>query len=257
MPRRAADPTGYSAGPRFLAPFAMPLPRLVLLPGLACDDALFRDQRPALAALGDVRVADVHTRFDALPEMATALLAEEDGELALAGCSMGGMLALEIHRQAPQRLRGLALLGTTARPDTPELIALRRWACDEFAQGRMDEVLRANVMFAFAPAHAEDRALVDDYLAMMRRAGAKKLIRQNQAVMARPDYRPLLAGIACPSLVVGGEADSLTPPECARELAAGIGARARLQLLPECGHMLTWEAPEAVTALLAEWWRSL
>jgi pimeloyl-ACP methyl ester carboxylesterase len=233
-----------------------PMHRLILLPGLACDDALFRDQWPALRALGDVQVSDVHTRFDTLPEMAAALLAEQGADFALAGCSMGGMLALEIWRQAPQRVRGLALLGTSARPDTPELITLRRWACDLYARGRMDEVLRPNVMLAFHPRNAADPVLLADYLAMMARAGAAQLIRQNQAVMARPDSRPLLAEIACPTLVVGGEADGLTPPECAREIAAGI-AGAELHLLDDAGHMLSWESPQRVTALLAHWWRSL
>lgn len=232
--------------------------RLILLPGLACDDGLFRDQLPALRALGDVRVGDWHTRFDTLPEMAAALLADagDGAELALAGASMGGMLALEVWRQAPQRVRGLALLGTSARPDTPELIRLREWACGMYAEGRMDEVLRPNVMFAFHPRNADDPVMIADYLAMMERAGAPQLIRQNRAVMARGDYRPLLSGIACPTLVVGGEADGLTPLDCARELADGI-AGSRLQLLADAGHMLTWEAPREVSALLADWWRAL
>ena len=232
--------------------------RLILLPGLACDDALWRDQLPALRALGDVQVSDVHARFDSLPEMAAALLAEQDPEtdVALAGSSMGGMLALEAWRQAPGRVRGLALLGTTARPDTPQLVALRTAACELYAQGRMDEVLRANVMFAFHPRNAADKAMVGDYLAMIERAGARQLIGQNQAVMARPDNRPLLASVTCPTLVVGGEADALTPPECTREIAAGI-THAQCHLLEDAGHLLTWESPQRVTALLARWWQAL
>ena len=232
--------------------------RLILLPGLACDDALWRDQLPHLRALGEVEVADVHARFDSLPAMAAALLAEQDpdADFALAGSSMGGMLAFELWRQAPERVRGLALLGTTARPDTPELIALRTSACALYAQGRMDEVLRPNVMFAFHPRNAADKAMVGDYLAMMARAGAQQLIRQNRAVMARPDNRPLLAEVTCPTLGVGGEADALTAPDCLREIAAGI-AGAQLHLLEDAGHLLTWESPARVTALLADWWCAL
>ena len=224
---------------------------LILLPGLACDAALWRHQAPALAADGrPAVVADVHTRADTLPEMAALLLAEHPGDLLLAGCSMGGMLAMEAARQAPQRVRGLALLGTSARPDTPELISLRTQAIGEFEQGRVEPLLRANVMFAFHRAH--QARLVDDYLAMVLRAGAAGLIRQNRAVMARADLRPALPTLACPTLVVGGLDDQLTPPDCARELADGIPG-AQLQLLPECGHMLTWEQPAAVTALLQGW----
>lgn len=229
---------------------------LILLPGLACDAALWRHQAPALAAAGQsAQVADVHTRADTLPQMAALLLAEHPGDLLLAGCSMGGMLAMEAARQAPQRVRGLALLGTSARPDTPELIQLRTQAIGEFEQGRVEPLLRANLMFAFHRAH--QARLADDYLAMVMRAGAAGLIRQNRAVMARADLRPALPALACPTLVVGGLDDQLTPPDCARELAAAIPG-AQLQLLPECGHMLTWEQPAAVTALLQAWlgaWR--
>ena len=229
---------------------------LILLPGLACDAALWRHQTPALAEGGyPVQVADVHRRADTLPEMAALLLAEQPGELLLAGCSMGGMLAMEAARQAPQRVRGLALLGTSARPDTPELVTLRTQAIGEFEQGRIEPLLRANVMFAFHRAH--QARLADDYLAMVLRAGAAGLIRQNRAVMARADLRPTLSALACPTLVVCGLDDQLTPPDNARELAAAI-AGSQLQLLPECGHMLTWEQPAAVTSLLQAWlgaWR--
>lgn len=232
-----------------------PVTTLILLPGLACDAALWRHQQPLLAEAGAaVVVADAHHHADSLPAMAERLLADHPGPLALAGASMGGMLALELQRRAPERVRGLALLGTTARPDTPEMKRLRGEAIALFAAGRMDEVLRINALFAFHRAHAA--RLLDDYLAMLQRAGAEGLIRQNRAVMARADLRPALAGVACPTLVVGGLDDTLTPPECARELAAGI-AGARLELLPDCGHMLSWEQPEAVGALLRDWWRGL
>ncbi len=230
-----------------------PLP-LILLPGLACDAALWRDQSPALAAAGPVHVSDVHTRAATLPGMAALLLAEHDGPLALAGSSMGGMLALEIWRQAPQRVRGLALLGTTARADTPEMQQLRRDGIAAFEQGRMDEVLRANLLFAFHPTNAD--ALADDYLAMVRRAGAAQLIAQNRAVMARDDQRPLLPGITCPTLVVVGDSDRLTPPDCAEEITAAI-PQAQLLRLPDCGHLLTWEQPARVTAALLAWRQAL
>ena len=132
---------------------------------------------------------------------------------------------------------------------------LRTQAIAEFEQGRIEPLLRANVIFAFHRAH--QARLADDYLAMVLRAGAAGLIRQNRAVMARTDLRPTLPALACPTLVVGGLDDLLIPPECARELAAAIPG-AQLQLLAECGHMLTWEQPGAVTALLQGWlsaWR--
>jgi pimeloyl-ACP methyl ester carboxylesterase len=228
------------------------MPTLILLPGLACDATVWRDQRPVLAARAPLVVTDVHERFASLPEMAAALLAEQPGELLLCGTSMGGMLALEVVRQAPQRVKALALLATSARPDTPEMIRLRGDAIALFEQGRAEEVLRANVAFAFHPRVAEDSELATTYLAFVMRGGAQRLVRQNRAVMARADARPGLAAIRCPTLVACGDSDLLTPPEHSREIAAAIPG-ARFAIVPECGHMLTLEQPARINALLLEW----
>lgn len=226
---------------------------LILLPGLACDAALWRDQLPPLQAQGrPVHVSDAHFRAATLPAMAERLLAEQPGPLLLVGTSMGGILALELLRQAPQRVAGLALLASSARPDTAELITLRSQAVGMYESGRMDEVLRPNVMFAFHPSKARDPALVADYLAMMARAGGAQLAQQNRAIMARPDSRPLLPDLRCPLLLVVGDSDLLTPPECSHEIAAAV-PQAELHLLPACGHLLTWEQPARVNALLAGW----
>jgi pimeloyl-ACP methyl ester carboxylesterase len=182
--------------------------------------------------------------------MAATLLAEQPGELVLVGTSMGGMLALEAWRQAPQRIRAVALLASSARADTPELLKLRSDAIELFEQGRMREVLQANIAFAFDAAHAA--ALTPRYLAMIERAGAPQLIVQNRAVMARPDLRPLLPRVACPVLVACGRSDLLTPPEQSEEMAAAIPG-ARLELIDACGHLLTWEQPRRVSELLLDW----
>ena len=226
---------------------------VILLPGLASDATLWRDQVPALSAAGHrVTVTDVHARHATLPEMAAALLAEHAGELVLCGTSMGGIVALEAVRQAPRRVKALALLGSTARADTPQMLQLRSDAIPLFEQGRADEVLRANVVFAFHPRVGADSELVATYLDLVQRGGAAQLIAQNRAIMARPDNMPLLATIRCPTLVVCGDSDALTPPEHSREIAAGI-AGARLEIVADCGHLLTLEQPERVNALLLQW----
>lgn len=228
---------------------------LILLPGLASDDTLWRGIAEPLAEAGrgPVHVTDVHHRHATLPAMAAALLAEHPGPLRLAGTSMGGMLALEVLRQAPGRVQALALLGSTARPDTPEAIKLRSDAIVLFESGRMDEVLRANLPFAFHPSAPQRQpGLVPDYLAMVRRAGPDQLVRQNRAVMARADSRPLLAAIRCPLLVAVGDSDLLTPPECSEEIAAAV-PHARFERLAECGHLLTMEQPARIAALLRDW----
>lgn len=225
---------------------------VILLPGLACDEGLWTHQQAALAARGAVHVSRVHMQHASLEAMADALLAEHPGPLHLVGASMGGMLALHAALRAPQRVASLALLGTTARADTPELIRLRAEACALFEQGRVDEVLRANLAFAFHPANQADAALLQAYLAMIHRAGAAQLIGQNRAVMARPDLRPRLPGLRCPTLVAVGEADALTPAACAQEIAEAV-PHARLHTVAGAGHMLTLEQPEAVTHLLLDW----
>jgi pimeloyl-ACP methyl ester carboxylesterase len=225
--------------------------RVLLLPGLACDGELFADLAHALAPWTP-QVTATHTHEATLPAMAARLLAEHAGPLVLVGTSMGGMLALEAARQAPQRIAGLALLGTSARADTPELIALRSDAIRRFEQGGAEELVRANVMFAFHPQHQRDRALVECYVQMVLRAGTAQLIAQNRAVMARADLRAALPAMRCPALVLCGEADALTPPDHARELADTL-PNARLEMIEGAGHMLTLEQPARVGSLLADW----
>jgi pimeloyl-ACP methyl ester carboxylesterase len=222
---------------------------LILLPGLASNSAMWRAQLDALAAWRPV-VADVHTRADSIPAMAALLLREHAGPLVLCGASMGGMIAMEAARQAPERVAGLGLLGTDARPDSAEMTALREAAIVLFAQGRAREVIEPNVAFAFHPDNAP--ALAPGYLEFVLAAGAEQLIRQNRAVIARPDQRPELPKLRCPVLVMCGDADRLTPPERSREIASLV-PRARLVMVPQCGHMLTMERPEVVNATLAQW----
>ncbi len=227
---------------------------LVLLPGLATDAAMWAAQRDALAAECEVHVADVHFRFATLPEMARALLAEHPGGLVLCGASMGGILAFEVLRQAPQRVRGLALLGTTARPDSPEIAALRASAFEMIEAGRYEEMISANVPFSFHPDRLGERELVDAYLDMLRRAGPEQLVRQNVATAARPDSRPLLPTLRCPTLVLCGDADAVTTVDASRELAQWVPG-AELELIARCGHMLTMERPREVNAALRAWLR--
>ncbi|MET0311041.1 MAG: alpha/beta fold hydrolase [Burkholderiaceae bacterium] len=222
---------------------------LIFLPGLACDAAMWRAQA---AFFGGSRVAPVEEGAASVEEMAGALLAAFDGPLLLCGASMGGIVAMEAARQAPHRVRGLALLGTTARPETQEMRRLREDAIALFETGRAEEVLRANIPLAFAPRNAGNAALAQEYLGMIARAGTGQLVRQNRAIMARPDARLHLPHVACPVLVICGEADQLTPPECSGEIAALVPG-SELVMLPECGHMLTMEEPDEVNRALAAW----
>ena len=226
--------------------------QLLLLPGLASNDIMWKHQLAALPSHRHATVTDVHFHFGTVPAMAQALLAEHAGELILCGASMGGIVAMEVARQAPQRIKGLALLGTNARPETPEMATLRQNAIAWFEQGRTKELLLANTLLAFHPSRARDTALTQSYLDFVLEAGAHQLIRQNRAIMARPDARLHLPRVTCPTLVVCGDSDQLTPPECSREIASLI-PKAQLHFVAQCGHMLTMERPEEVNALLLDW----
>lgn len=227
------------------------MPTVVLIPGLAADGAMWAAQRAALAAY-DVRVSDAHFKCDTLPAMAAALLDAYPGPLILCGASMGGIVALEAVAQAPHRVRGLALLGTTARPDTPEVAALRAAAFAMIDDGRYEEMIAGNVPFSFHADRLGDAPLVNAYLEMLRRAGAEQLVRQNIATAARADRRASLPAIRCPTFVLCGDADVVTTVEASREIAELIPG-AEFALIAHCGHMLTMERPAEVNAALLAW----
>lgn len=232
------------------------MPTLVLLPGLACDERLWEAQLPALPSGIKVHVSDVHMRHDRIETMATALLEEHDGPLILCGASMGGMIAMEAARQAPDRIAGLAVLGTNARPETADMYQLRESAIELFERGEARDVIELNAGFAFHPAQAGDKALLKRYVDVVLDAGTAQLIRQNRALMERPDARPHLARLTCPVLVMCGEGDRLTPPECSREIAALV-PHAELVWIAQCGHMLTMEKPGPVNTALGGWLQRL
>ncbi|MBC7601775.1 MAG: alpha/beta fold hydrolase [Ramlibacter sp.] len=201
-------------------------------------------------------VTDVHTRNCTIETMAAALLAEHAGDIVLCGASMGGMIAMEVAHQAPGRVKGLALLGTSAHPETDEMRALREAAIVQFEQGQLAEIIEPNVALAFHPLHASDQALTRAYLDFVYRAGAEQLVRQNRAVIARPDARLHLPALRCPVLVMCGDEDQLAAPAKSREIASLV-PHSQLVMVPQCGHMLTMEQPLVVNETLAAWLESL
>lgn len=226
--------------------------QLILLPGLASNAVMWQHQLAVLPHALEPAVTDVHSRCESIPQMAQALLQAHAGDLILCGASMGGIIAMEVARQAPARVKGLALLGTNARPETPDMAKLREAAIEFFKQGRVKEVLTVNLPMAFHQSRAKDETLTQTYLDFVLAAGPDQLIRQNRAIMSRPDARLHLPQVTCPTLVMCGDADQLTPPEFSREIATLI-PDAELVMIPRCGHMLTMERPEEVNAALLRW----
>ncbi|AWJ91271.1 alpha/beta hydrolase (plasmid) [Azospirillum baldaniorum] len=224
---------------------------LVLLPGMPLDAALWEHQTGHLADVAEPTVGDL-TGQDSMAALAAAVLARAPARFALAGLSMGGYVAFEILRQAPERVAKLALLDTSARPDTPEQTATRQDAVRLVGQGRLRQVVAAGMPRLVHPDRSADSALVDSVQAQAQRVGADGYIRQQTAIMNRPDSRPGLGAITCPTLVLCGRQDAITPPALHEEMAEGIPG-ARLALIEDCGHLSAMEQPQAVTALLRQW----
>ena len=233
---------------------APPVP-LLLLPGLTNDERVWRAVKNALQgsakeiSVGDLRVGDT------MRDVAAHVLASAPERFAVAGLSMGGYCALEILRQAPQRVAGLALVDTSARPDTPEGKANREKQIEraraDYA-GLVDELLPKWIH----PSRLDDASVADVVRAMARDAGAEVFARQQRAIMSRADSRPLLGTIRCPTIVVCGRDDQLMPMEIHEELVRGI-AGAKLHAVERCGHLAPLERPEAVADAMRGWLKSI
>lgn len=227
-----------------------PLPT-VLIPGLYATPRLFAAQLPALWRHGPVTVAD-HTRGATFAEVASTILASAPPRFALAGLSMGGALALEVVRQAPERVERLALLSSFSTPDTETAKGFRRAAQDELRAGRLEALIAASFPMLVHPSRAGDAGLLGVMEEMLRDTGAEAAIDEVETYMNREDARPVLEAIAVPTLVLIGDHDQIVPPSHARENAAAIGGATFVEV-PECGHLSALEQPEAVTAALVAW----
>jgi pimeloyl-ACP methyl ester carboxylesterase len=224
---------------------------IVLIPGVNCSARLYAEQIPVLWTFGPVTVAD-HTRDDSMSAIARRILAAAPPRFALAGLSMGGYIAFEIMRQAAGRVVRLALLDTAPRPETAEQTKARLPRIALAEDDRLAEETDLHFPKLVHSARRGDAALKHLVRVMADETGADAFLRQMRAVMGRADSRPGLSAISCPTLVLVGDGDELTPPTAAQEIVAGIPG-ARLAVIPECGHLSTVERPQAVNTALAEW----
>lgn len=224
---------------------------LVLIPGLQCSARLYAPQVIALWPFGPVTIAD-HRRDDEIVAVAARILANAPPRFALAGLSYGGYIAFELMRQAPERIAKLALLDTSARADTPEQTEGRHFFIAMAENGQLAEITETQIPRFIHRDRLNDEALKATVHAMAVDTGPEAFVRQEKAIMSRPDSRPLLGQIRCPTLVLVGDSDVATPPELAHEIADGIPG-AKLVTVPHCGHLSTIERPDAVNAALADW----
>ncbi len=233
-----------------------PRPAVLLIPGLLCDDVMWRAQASGLADIADVTIADL-SAFDDLTEMARAsleLVAEDQAgrRIDVVGHSMGGRVAFEVWRLAPERVRSLVVLDTGAHPVGPNEPASRQVLLDVCAEQGMRGLAESWLPPMVHPDRRDDAALMGPLVDMVMRATPDQHARQIRALLTRPNATALLHTITVPTLVVVGRFDEWSPVAQHERIAAAI-PMSRLEVVDDAGHMVTVEQPDAVTALLRDW----
>jgi len=224
---------------------------IVLVPGLASSARIYAPVIPALWRFGPVMIAN-HIRDDSMAAIAARVLSEAPPRFALAGHSMGGYIALEIMRQAPERVARLALINTQARPDTPEATARRLGLMARARRGELRAIREESFPELVHPSRRDDAEILKLVHAQDEDVGVEGYLRQQAAIIARVDSRPTLSAISCPTLVLTGDADNTIPNAFSKEMAEAI-AGARLVVLERCGHLPQAEQPDATVRALTEW----
>lgn len=224
---------------------------LVLLPGLLCDQELWRHQLDHLGDMADMIVADF-TTGESMGDFASHVLDIAPDRFALAALSMGGYTAHEVMRRAPERVERLALFDTNAHADSEEQSRRRRGLIELAQMGNFKGVTPRLMPLLIHEERMDDGELTGAIMDMAGRIGQAAFLRQQKAILGRPDSRGDLRKISCPTLVACGRQDALTPVDAHEEMAAGI-PNANLVVIENCGHMAPMEQPEAVTALLRYW----
>jgi pimeloyl-ACP methyl ester carboxylesterase len=223
---------------------------VVLVPGLLCSSEIFATQVQRLWVLGPVTVAST-LECDNIESAAASILRDAPPRFALAGISMGGYLSLEIIRQAPSRVLKLALLDTSARPDTVEQTAARLRTLER-ARTSFTAVALLELERLLHPRRRGHPDIVEINLRMARAVGLEGYERQLGIAISRPDSRPFLDSIDVPTLVLVGDCDPLTPPDLSQEIVSAIRG-AELGIVSDCGHLSPIEQPEQVSEALARW----
>ncbi len=222
---------------------------LVLIPGYMADASLWDDMTDALAPAGPIHHASL-AHDDTIPAMARRLLAEAPERFVLVGFSMGGYVAREATRRAPERVRGLVLAATSARSDSRKQAVAKRLAIEGVEAGHFGGLSRAAAAASVHPDRAGDVDLIERIRAMGRRLGREAFLRQSR--LERVGDADRLGAIACPTLVIAARQDRLRSVAESEELRDGIPG-ATMAVVADAGHMLPIEAPDALAALILRW----
>ncbi|MDH3386634.1 MAG: alpha/beta hydrolase [Gammaproteobacteria bacterium] len=224
---------------------------LVLIPGLLCNDAVWASQVHRLAPDFDIQIPDLRN-FDSLEAMGKSVLHSAPPHFHVAGHSMGGRVAFEIVRLAPERVQSLILLDTGVHPVTEAEPGKRQVYLDlAEAQGIL-AVAREWIPPMIHPERRYDRELIDSIVAMVTSYSVEQFKGQINALLNRRDMNPLLSEIECPTLVACGREDGWATLAQHEAIAAAIRG-AELSVIENSGHMVSMEQPAAVTSLLVDW----
>lgn len=228
----------------------MPEP-LVLLPGMMCDARLYGPQIKTLGRDRAIHVAPIQAQ-DTVEAMATEVLANAPATFALAGLSMGGIVAMEVVRRAPTRVTRLALMDTNALSETPAYAASREPQIARVMAGSLVEVMREDMKPDYLAPGAGRQAVLDLVMDMALEMGEGVYLRQSRALQRRPDQQNVLRKLKIPTLILCGEHDRLCPVS-RHQFMADLIHGAELCIVPDAGHLPTLEQPEAVNAALKQW----
>lgn len=220
---------------------------VVLLPGLLCNAGLFINQINAFKERADFFVPDLGIDAD-IGSVARRILSQAPERFVLGGLSMGGYVALEIMRQAPERVSKLILMDTSAAPDAPQKRESRLKGIEFARQNGLEPLIKSALLDIVAPKNRSNEMLKAVLTHMALSTGVEGYANEQNVIMSRPDSRPDLPKISCPTLVFGGTEDALTPPESMKEIADAV-PNALHAAVAGAGHLSPLEAPSAVNAL--------
>jgi pimeloyl-ACP methyl ester carboxylesterase len=223
---------------------------MVLLPGMMCDARLFGPQIAAFGARA-LHLAPL-TGADTVQALAARVLAQAPPRFALAGLSMGGIVAMEVIRQAPDRVERLALLDTNPRAELPEVQARRAPQIAKVEAGGLESVMRDEMKPNYLAEGPHRADILDLCMAMARSLGPQVFVAQSRALRDRPDQQDTLRGVTVPTLILCGRADALCPVE-RHALMHRLMPHARFHIVENAGHLPTLEQPNDTTAALARW----
>ncbi len=224
---------------------------LVLLPGMMCDARLFGPQVAGLSDLCDMHVLPV-THADTMQDLAAAVLEAAPERFALGGLSMGGIVAMEVIRQAPDRVMAAAFLDTNPRAELPEVAEIRGPQIEKVRGGGLRDIMLTEMKPRYLADPGSGRHILDLCMDMAESLGPDVFIRQSLALRDRPDQQDTLRAMRVPTLALCGAQDQLCPIE-RHELICDLVPGAHLEIIENAGHLTTLEQPEHTNAALRRW----